>query len=965
MTVEELQVLITANTDSLRKEMNKVQKDLHQIQGETMKANNNMLSAFSFLKKGIVALGIGALIKSIFIDNMDDAISRLDTLNNYPKVMSNLGIAGEDAEASLKRLSDKLIDLPTTLDDAAMSVQRFTSANGNIKASTEMFLALNNAILSGGASTETQKSALEQLSQAYAKGKPDMMEWRTAMTAMPAQLKQVAIAMGYVSADQLGEALRNGKVSMNEFMVKITDLNKHGVNGFESFENQARNSTGGVATSMLNVKTAITRGLADIMNAIGQSNIAGFFKSISQAINNVIPYIVAFIKLMGTGINYITNFFGKTTKKNVDNTSKSLGNLGSSGVSTADGLDKATDSAKKLKKELNGLASFDEMNVLKEQDNSSSGSGDSGSGAGAGDLGAIDLSAFDDLEASVDKSEEILKKMKASLKSFADYINNLGFGGIIEHVKSIGNTLKDIFTDPNVVNAGKRWADNFVTNLKSITTSAIQIGINVVDGFLGSIDKYLLQNSGRIKQYIIDMFNISGRQWNIIGDLGDALAQISNVFTSDTAEQIGADIISMFANPFMSVTTIINEFATDFADLLVRPIVDNVGKIKEALDNILAPVQNFTGTLAEAFTYIGDTLQTLYDEHLAPLMTTLKEGISDTFGKFLDVYNQYIAPFVDRASKKFTELWQTHLKPLWDNIVSFVADVIDNVTAFYEKCLKPLIDWIIQNVVPVIVPIVETIYNTVCDVIGAIADVIGGLITVLKGIINFIVGVFTGDWSKAWNGIKQIFSGIWDAIKGVVSTVWNAIKGIISTVIETIKAKVSVGFNAIKSVISSVFNAIKSTVSSIWNGIWSVIRGVINSIIGGIEKMCNSIVKGLNLILKPLTKVGNSILSAVGIKSFSFSTISTVSLPRLAQGGIIDKPMVAQIGEKGREAVLPLENNTGWIHELATQIADLTAGGDTPKHITINVGNRKLVDTVIDEVKAKEFEQNGELVFNL
>ena len=91
-------------------------------------------------------------------------------------------------------MSDKLSGLPTTLDQGASAVQRFTSANGDVEKSTDLFLALNNAILAGGASTEIQATALEQMSQAYAKGKPDMMEWRSLMTAMPAQLKQVADA---------------------------------------------------------------------------------------------------------------------------------------------------------------------------------------------------------------------------------------------------------------------------------------------------------------------------------------------------------------------------------------------------------------------------------------------------------------------------------------------------------------------------------------------------------------------------------------------------------------------------------------------------------------------------------------------------------------------------------------------------------------------------------------------------
>lgn len=225
------------------------------------------------IKNIVTALGIDKIISATFNvlnSSMDGAIKRLDTLNNYPKVMSNLGISADKSQKSIKKMSDKLSGLPTTLDEGAMAVQRFTSANGDIDKSTNYFLALNNAILAGGAATDIQSSALEQLSQAYAKGKPDMVEWRSLMTAMPAQLKQVAIAMGYPNTDALGEALRKGEVSMNAFMDKIVELNEKGTGEFQSFEKQARNSTGGIATSITVAKTQVVKGVADIIQSIDQ-----------------------------------------------------------------------------------------------------------------------------------------------------------------------------------------------------------------------------------------------------------------------------------------------------------------------------------------------------------------------------------------------------------------------------------------------------------------------------------------------------------------------------------------------------------------------------------------------------------------------------------------------------------------------------------------------------------------------
>lgn len=246
--------------------------------------------AGSTVKSIIAGLGITKLISTAMGEiknSTDDAIKRLDTLNNFPKVMSNLGIASDDADKSIKKMSDKLSGLPTTLDQGASAVQRFTSANGDVEKSTDIFLALNNAILAGGASTEIQATALEQMSQAYAKGKPDMMEWRSLMTAMPAQLKQVADAMGYASADELGESLRNGSVSMDEFMNTITRLNTEGVNGFQSFEEQARNSTGGIGTAITVAKTQIVKGVTDIIDGLNKGLQEANLPSISEIISNI------------------------------------------------------------------------------------------------------------------------------------------------------------------------------------------------------------------------------------------------------------------------------------------------------------------------------------------------------------------------------------------------------------------------------------------------------------------------------------------------------------------------------------------------------------------------------------------------------------------------------------------------------------------------------------------------------
>lgn len=225
------------------------------------------------------AIGLGSAMQigmsavrgamSAVSSSIDDAVSRYDQLNNFPKVMNNLGISAKDSSAVLKELDDGISGLPTTLNSATQGVTRFVSVNGDIKKSTRYFLAMNNAITAGGAAADIQASAVEQLAQSYSKGKMDMMEWRSLQTAMPAQLNMVAKAMGKTT-DALGEGLRNGTISMDEFMDTMVKLNDEGIDGMASFADQAQVACGGIATAFTNMKTGVTKGVTTCIAAIDE-----------------------------------------------------------------------------------------------------------------------------------------------------------------------------------------------------------------------------------------------------------------------------------------------------------------------------------------------------------------------------------------------------------------------------------------------------------------------------------------------------------------------------------------------------------------------------------------------------------------------------------------------------------------------------------------------------------------------
>lgn len=237
-------------------------------------------------------------ISSVISNSIGSAIKRVDTLNNFPKVMSNLNISAEDAAKASESLVKGLNGLPTSLDQGTLAVQRLTTTTKDVGKATDLFLAFNNAVIAGGAPMDLQATALEQFSQSFAKGKPDMMEWRSLMSAMPAQLDQLAKSMGKSNASKLGEDLRSGKVSMDDFAKAIVDLNQNGTGNFKSFEEQAKNATAGIGTGITNAQTAITRGVASIIQSIGASNISGAIASIGTALEKALKTVGTFIEFV-------------------------------------------------------------------------------------------------------------------------------------------------------------------------------------------------------------------------------------------------------------------------------------------------------------------------------------------------------------------------------------------------------------------------------------------------------------------------------------------------------------------------------------------------------------------------------------------------------------------------------------------------------------------------------------------
>ena len=270
-------------------------------------------STASGFGKGLVSSGavIGAFssITSAAMrrisSHVDSAVSRFDTLNNYPKVMQSLGYSATDAESSISKMSDRLSSLPTTLDSMTSTVQGIVAVTGDLGQATDAGLALNDMLIASGSNTQLTSAAMEQFRQILSKGKPDMQDWKSLTQAMPGQMNQLAEAMlgaGH-SASELYYALGGGKeadapegiewasISMNDLLDAIIRLDQEGGEGITSFKEQAETAAGGISTSMSNLSNAVTKGITGVLDTIGKDNIASVFTDMKTAVNDAFSVV--------------------------------------------------------------------------------------------------------------------------------------------------------------------------------------------------------------------------------------------------------------------------------------------------------------------------------------------------------------------------------------------------------------------------------------------------------------------------------------------------------------------------------------------------------------------------------------------------------------------------------------------------------------------------------------------------
>ena len=273
----------------------------------------------------VVAKGVSTALNAV-TNSMDRAISRVDTLNAFPKIMKNLGFSTEESTSAIEKLSNRIEGLPTGLDEIVNYTQRLASTMGNLNKdvynATNLAIAFNDAALSGGKGQYEANRAFEQFSQVLSRGRPSMQDWKIMMEVMPGQLKQMAKYMGtnnkslqeYAknakkTVDQLdGMDLYNwisenknekAKERLQDLTKALIDLDNNGGAGITSFKDQVGDATHTIGNALRLIPLRISKAMAEVIQEFGAGDVynaidkfTSKFKDVGKWIaQNIVPIV--------------------------------------------------------------------------------------------------------------------------------------------------------------------------------------------------------------------------------------------------------------------------------------------------------------------------------------------------------------------------------------------------------------------------------------------------------------------------------------------------------------------------------------------------------------------------------------------------------------------------------------------------------------------------------------------------
>ena len=826
-------------------------------------AGKNFTSGFS-AKIGAVA-GVTASVfnkvAGVVASSLNSAIGRADQMNNFPKVMKNLGYSSEDAAASIKKISAALDGLPTTSSAMTGMVQQLAPLTSNLDEATDIALAFNNAMLAGGASTIEQENALTQYTQMLSAGKVDMQAWRSIQAAMPGQLNQVAEAMmgaGH-NANDLYEAMKDGTYSFDDFNKTVMRLNKQGFAQYASFAQQARDATQGIGTAFENVRNRVAKAVQKVIEAIGVENIAGAINDFSSQ----------FGKIGDAAANMVTgvkNWLGQAAQAAKPLVSIWQGDFAKLGLYlTGLGANVAAFGKSLLDVITNGggMQSFlvGLNNVISALVNwwialTRNVSIFIGTLADTGGVQAF-LAALGELWQGLTQLFQGLQDAATGLLEIGENGGAAAAAG-----KLVGDAFKVATPIVKALAGTLQSVGEWASEHGDIVRAAI-IGIGTA---FAAVKGYQALNSG-LQALTGTMNTVTTAAKGIsngimlMTDLGGPVAMLkqmagglSLVKTAQTAWSTATKMATAVQGAFNAVIAanpigaIVVAVAAVVAALVWFFTQTEVGRKAWAA---------FTSWLSETWAALVEGAKAIWNglgEFLANLWATITGGVQSAWNG--------IAGF-------FTGLWQTisgGVTGAWTSITTFLSGVWTGISTTATTIFNGIRDFIV-NVFTVIgalivapLQAIKTVWTTVWTAISTFfTDVWNKIVAFFTPIINGIRNTI----GSVLNAIAGVWTSIWNAVKSVASTIWNAISGVVSTYIQNVRNTISTVLNAISGVWTSVWNSVSSFLGNIWHGITSAVSNGIQNVSNTVGRIKSTVLGAVGGAGQWLYDTGRQVISGL------------------------------------------------------------------------------------------------------
>lgn len=440
-----------------------------------------------------------------------------------------------------------------------------------------------------------------------------------------------------------------------------------------------------------------------------------------------------------------------------------------------------------------------------------------------------------------------------------------------------------------------------------------------------------------------------------IKSLGIAVfSSIFEVWTNGTGQKIVENILEMWTNVFNIVGALSQALANAWNN------AGNGTAIIQAIADIFIGIQDIVKSIANSL------LNLVMSDNFQSALNVVLGILADLFG-----YAQEIMAWV-------VTMYETYSAPVVDKVLDCISRIIIAIGSVWEF-LKPIIDTIIDVIMNVLEPVID-----------GLCGIIGGIIDALSGVMDFITGVFTGDWSKAWEGLKtflggiidavaslftglfntigaifkgawdiivsiwsvvstwfnnavikplaNLFNGIWNTMKNGAQNAWNGIKNIFSSVATFFKNIFSNAWNGVKNIFSSggrIFSGIK-------DGIFNAFRSVVNTLIAGINKVVSIPFNAINGALKTVRDI-----SFLGIEPFKglIKLVNVPQIPSLETGGVLDKETIVRVAEYSNARSNPeIVSPRDMMKETMKEALEESNMNNTSQKVDVNITGKLTAD---------------------